>query len=471
MVKNPRVFLDISIGNRTGGRVVFELFADITPRTAENFRALCTGEYGVSRTTRKRLCYEGCSFFRSSKNLVQAGDLHADSGAGGESIYGPTFNDEDFTRRHTQAGILSMANKGRNSNGSQFMVLLKRAPQFDGRNIVFGQVVDGMDVIRAIAQVPTSLDERPRVPITIVGCGQVDRKTRNQADPHLQVQRSIADMTEEAAPTGVKVPAATQAKSILAGKQGGAAVPDDSEGSGKRRHPEEGDEGAATRPARNEKERKLFELRLRMNQCRSANNKEVVEEQKRVADPEYAKRKAEERHKQALEKEEGATGKEGREVGQKEPRAGSLPDGKAHLLDTLEAVEARESKKKKTDPDTFGWDVFNQDSLARAHEKRLKHLEFDQGAYDEQKQELAASNSVYAGLDFKATEAAKDRLQSAMDKMEKKKKDFSRRRNFVSEEDCNFINERNRFFNKKMERAFGAYTTEARQNLERGTAL
>mmetsp|Transcript_116480 Transcript_116480/g.330067 ORF Transcript_116480/g.330067 Transcript_116480/m.330067 type:complete len:184 (-) Transcript_116480:91-642(-) len=151
MGKNPQVYLDISIGTSTGGRVVFELFADLTPRTVENFRGLCTGEYGKSRTTKKKLCYEGCTFFRSAKGfMVQSGDIHSDNGDGGESIYGGKFNDEDFSRRHTQAGILSMANKGRNSNGSQFFICTEAAPFLDGRHVVLGEVEEGMDVVRKI---------------------------------------------------------------------------------------------------------------------------------------------------------------------------------------------------------------------------------------------------------------------------------------------------------------------------------
>lgn len=478
MPKHPRVYLDISIGGRGGGRVIFELFYDLTPRTAENFRGLCTGEYGMGRTTKKRLFYEGSSFFRTVKDfMVQSGDFQFNTGDGGESIYGGTFNDEDFSRRHTQAGILSMANKGRNTNGSQFFITLKRCPRLDNKHLVFGQVVDGMDVIRAIGKVPIDKDERPRVPIIIVGCGEAGTKKGSCADPHLVISQDIAKLNEELAPTGASVNAAKKAQAILKGSQGGAAVEDAAAGSrGGGAIQEDPDAAASTAPPRNDRERRLFELRLKMNQGRAKNNKEVIEEQKRESDPDYAKRQEHFRHKRALaevtgEKKVSANGDgEDQEAAEK---PGTLPKGKDYLNDTVEHVEMRDAKKKKGNPDGFGWNVFNQDSLYRAHDKRLKHIEFDEQAYNDQKEkvELQGDTSMAAGFGFQPTEEAKDRLQEAMDKIVVKKKEFSRRRAFNADEDATYVNERNRHFNKKLQRAFGAYTEETRQNLERGTAL
>mmetsp|Transcript_87387 Transcript_87387/g.187417 ORF Transcript_87387/g.187417 Transcript_87387/m.187417 type:complete len:471 (-) Transcript_87387:82-1494(-) len=465
---NPRVYLDISIGGRGGGRIIFELFPDVTPRMVENFRGLCTGEYGVGRTTKKKLSYEGCSVFRSKKgSYIQSGDFQFNNGDGGESVYGGTFNDEDFTRRHTQAGVLSMANKGRNTNGSQFFITLKRAPMLDGRHIAFGQVVEGMDVVRAIAQVPTDRDEKPRVPVIIVGCGQVDRKASNGADPYAAMGKAISDLAQEVDPVPV-ANEAQKAKAILGGKQGGAAIPEDSaKGGAAASEAAEGEEGGATRPPRNERERRLFELRLKMNAGRASNSKEVVEEQKREADPDYARKKGgEERERKAKRGQEKAEGQESAEKGM-------LPKGKDYLMDTVETVELREAKKKKGNPDAFGWDVFNADSLYRAHDKKLKTMQFDEKRYNEQKAQLEEENdtSLFAGHGFQASEEAKDRLEAAMDKANAKKKEFSRRRDFIAEEDVTYVNERNRHFNRKMDRYFGAYTEETRQNLERGTAL
>lgn len=472
--RNPRVYLDVAIGTKAGGRVIFELFADVTPRTAENFRGLCTGEYGLGRTTKKPLCYEGCTFFRSMPGtVVQSGDFQFNNGDGGESIYGGHFNDEDFVRRHTQAGILSMANRGRNTNGSQFFVTLKRYPRFDGRHIAFGQVISGMDVIRAIGQVPVDADDRPRVPVTIVGSGEVGRANKSPADLTVQVGKQIVDMNEDIAPSGVRVTEASKGRALLAGKRGGAPEKE-SELTGSSHQSklasasadaEDGEGGAAAVPARNERERRLFELRLRMNQGRTKNNKEVVDEQKRAADPDYGKKKAYESQKkeEKLEADEGDL--------DEKLLPGNLPKRKAYLLDSAETVEKKNARRKKGNPEAFGWDVFNAESLLRGHEKRLKHIGFDEAGYKEQKEKLKDDPSIFAGFGHKPTEAAKDRLQNAMEQMIEKRGQFSRRRDFIEDEDVTYINERNSIFNKKLQRYFGAYTEEMRQNLERGTAL
>jgi len=326
-----------------------------------------------------------------------------------------------------------------------------------------------MDVLRAIGQVPTDRDERPRVPVTVVGCGEVGKANKSPANLHVQVEKHINDLNEEIAPTGAKVPEAIKAKAILTGKQGGAAVEDATpvtrRSDDKNEEADEGEQGTTTVPARNERERRLFELRLKMNQCRASNNKEVVEEQKRAADPEYAMRQA--RAQQKREREEKADAQQEGD----ETRAKTVPKGKEYMLETVETVEMKDAKKKKGNPEAFGWDVFNQDSLLRAHEKRLKHITFEEKAYKEQKEQLQGDTSLFAGFGHKPTEEAKERLQGAVEKILDKKKDFSRRREYCPEEDVTYINERNRHFNKKMQRYFGAYTEEIRQNLERGTAL
>ncbi|KAJ8749446.1 hypothetical protein K2173_025641 [Erythroxylum novogranatense] len=170
--KNPLVFLDVSIDGVPVERIVIELFADVAPKTAENFRVLCTGESGIGKTTGKPLHYKGSFFHRIIRGfMAQGGDFSKGNGTGGESIYGGKFADENFVQKHDRPGLLSMANSGPNTNGSQFFITFKRQPHLDGKHVVFGKVIKGMDVVKKIEQVGSG-DGKPVQPVKIVDCGE-----------------------------------------------------------------------------------------------------------------------------------------------------------------------------------------------------------------------------------------------------------------------------------------------------------
>ncbi|KAJ8255426.1 hypothetical protein GJAV_G00204750 [Gymnothorax javanicus] len=178
-VQRPRCFFDISINNVCVGRVVVELFSDVCPKTCENFRCLCTGERGVGKGTQKPLHYKGCLFHRIVKDfMIQGGDFSEGNGRGGESIYGGFFEDESFSVKHNKEFLLSMANRGKDTNGSQFFITTKPTPHLDGVHVVFGQVISGQEVIRTIESQKTDANSRPYAEVKVLNCGELIPKSK-----------------------------------------------------------------------------------------------------------------------------------------------------------------------------------------------------------------------------------------------------------------------------------------------------
>ncbi|GMI39298.1 hypothetical protein TeGR_g967 [Tetraparma gracilis] len=169
---NPVVFFDVSIGGRPNGRIEMTLRSDVVPHTAENFRSLCTGEAGVGKSG-KPLHYKGSSFHRIIPQFMcQGGDFTRGNGTGGQSVYGAAFADENFSLKHDGPGVLSMANSGPNTNGSQFFLCTAKTDWLDGRHVVFGRVTKGMEVVMAMEQVGSE-SGRTRVQVQITDSGQL----------------------------------------------------------------------------------------------------------------------------------------------------------------------------------------------------------------------------------------------------------------------------------------------------------
>lgn len=167
-VSKPKnlVFLEIGIGGKCAGKVIIELFDKIVPKTCNNFKTLCT--------SRKKLSYVDCPFHRIIKDfMIQGGDFTRENGTGGMSIYGEKFEDENFDIPHDRPYLLSMANSGPDTNGSQFFITTAETPHLDGKHVVFGEVIDGFEIIDELNEIETGMDDKPVQDVRIFNCGSI----------------------------------------------------------------------------------------------------------------------------------------------------------------------------------------------------------------------------------------------------------------------------------------------------------
>lgn len=373
--KNLLTYFDITVGAKAIGRIVFELFIDTTPKTAENFIGLCTGDYGYSKA-KHRLSYLESKIHRIVKgSYIQGGDITRGDGTGGESIYGGKFCDENFERKHSCAGLLSMASTGRNANTSQFLITLNPCPQYDGENVIFGRVVEGMEVVRKIAEVPTDNNDRPEIPVIVFSCGMLnDKRSLIRHDKFIQDLDKFRMKEEE-----VKETEGLQIK--------GKDISDIAKEIDKEHEisDQEDDFGIAPPEAINNPiAGKLAELKLKMNQARKQNAQAISEENQRLKDPKYEKR----RRRKEWEESQAKKGEILKEKG--------IDESKWYMDEPLIKSKARYEKqeqkagKKKL---VYGWEVFNEDSLYKAQDRRNKSLRVDKEEYQRQMKEGTINES------------------------------------------------------------------------------
>ena len=490
-----RTFLEIAIGGTPVGRMVFQLYADETPRTCENFRALCTGECGVSKASGKPLTLKGSSFHRVIKGfMAQGGDFTNHDGTGGESVYGGKFRDENFKRKFGGRGTLAMANAGPHTNGSQFFVTFKRTSHLNGKHVVFGRLVSGFEVLTAIGRVRTGTHDRPKRDVVIVDCGEeadpvaapsasgeneskisstpeVKKATSDdvpqQKDPEKEraaflqeavVKRAEAERQKRSRDAAIvekktqglsfPVPTMTNPSAVYIDEAARSAAQEKLDAkNGTRRSG-----GAVQEVPLDPRKRRLLEIRKKMAEGQALNRKEVMAEHERRQDPSFEKRKKRMQSEKAYESKIS------------DLAAAGIPESKMHLVETAAAASRKYSKKRKKEQRADGVG----DAQLKAYKKRIAKL--PKASSGGGRVQLSVNEMAY-GADNKVDPKAVERLVSELKEKKAANEKWSRRRQKYEGDDITSINQRNERFNKKLSRELGEYTAEIRQNLERGTAL
>ena len=488
--KNLHVYLDIIAGSSALGRIEIELFYDLTPKTAENFRGLCTGEYNNIKN-KKNLSYKGTKFFEIKNNkYIIGGDIQFNNGKGSDSIYGKTFNDENFFRRHSCPGLLSTNNKQLNCNNSQFIITLKSCPELDDKHTVFGQVVNGMDVVKEISNLPCDSFGKPKVNVFVFECGDYDRRRihlredvfKEAIDDIIErrKKREVVNLMgpeqiEEFYKKGVKgytdignfeeykkdIKDENSIKEDVIKKniekeENKSDCDDDSNSSDE----DENKEKIFKDNIKNIKDKdqllsKYKDIQNRINFALKQNEKIVKDSNNNLIFNNNNFNKIKQDYKEENNKN----------ISNQKTilNIQNLPENKNYIFNSINHCDKeKEYLNKKQKNKKFGY--FNTENVYRSYKNKFKEIPFDKDLYEKQMENGYNEDEML-------TEEKKNLMKNDILNQIEKRSKFSRRRTYFEEEDVDYVDERNRKYNQRLRRAYGKESNIIRANLERGTAL
>ena len=416
---------------------------------------------------------------------LTGGDFTNGNGTGGESIYGSKFQDENFIVKHTEPGLLSMANSGANTNGSQFFITFKATPHLNGRHVVFGRVKEGLDVLKVIEMAATDGGDCPRTAIVIADCGQLgDYESIVPAPDSVSASASLhANNKSTNAISSSSSSSAAKDTLDVTQQRKDEVLPNEAEaevGETGEEEEKEVDYEAQT-AGMTAMQKRLFNLRMKINQGRRANKDETIAEYRRHTDPKYDAKQRYLEKKREGQKAAGDTAEIHSDTGASASADGGINAVSKQKLEALMQVTAEASEKYKEKVETmreneatFGWKALTADF--RAYEKQIAKLPSVAGSSSSASSSggvtagAAVGDEMNYGKATKVSQAGVDRLDKYFIEREEARKKFHRRRMHLDGE-VSAINDDNEAFNKKIKKSFDKYTVEIRQNLERGTAL
>jgi cyclophilin family peptidyl-prolyl cis-trans isomerase len=438
-----RAYFDISIGTAVLGRLDLVLYDKLVPKTVENFTGLIN-----------KGSYSGCKFHRIIPNFIaQGGDYTKGDGTGGCSFYGKDFEDENFHQTHIKRGMLSMANAGPNTNGSQFFITFKPTPFLDNKHVVFGHVQGGEAILAAMEGVPTGKNDVPSTPVLISGCGVIE------ASKPVEQDADEIDLDEDEEETVDAKPLSEQEETIV-----GLHLADNDEIELEVLEEEE-DDGKPRTKMQLMKAR-MRQLKMKSNQARQLNKQEVLREGERLGSKEGM---AKERKRLAvLDKKRREKDWEAQNTRAIQAAAEHGVDAKYMVQQGSESIRKAMTKAERAMTNQFSiQDYHNPEGQHRNYQRDLSSLPKSQ---DYAGDVTATYNPIMGAGDSK--QQAQGAKQLALELKRRQEKQAKKRAAPEFEgSDVSYINQRNKRFNQKISRNYDESTAEIKQNLERGTAL